>query len=278
MIMNCMPNTIRTDDHRRVPPEPRAKADVGRGPAGAGPSNYWRDAVPGVRNLRRTAWLRSRQPLLLAALALLGAAPAAFADAAERVPLRLELPRPLFVGTPVPMKIANLEAPRSGRRPDFMVPRGVVNLALGKEVTSSDMEPLLGDLEQITDGEKAGDEGNYVELGSGRQWVQVDLGEPATLHAVVVWHFHAQARVYRAVVVQLSDDPAFKEGVQTIFNNDDQNVHGFGAGRDPTYVETYEGRIIDAKGARARYVRLYSNGNTTSQMNHYIEVEVYGMP
>jgi hypothetical protein len=28
----------------------------------------------------------------------------------------------------------------------------------------------------------------------------------------------------------------------------------------------------------ARYVRLYSQGNTSDELNHYIEVEVYGRP
>ena len=28
----------------------------------------------------------------------------------------------------------------------------------------------------------------------------------------------------------------------------------------------------------ASYVRLYSNGNTTDKLNHYIEVEVFGKP
>jgi hypothetical protein len=44
------------------------------------------------------------------------------------------------------------------------------------------------------------------------------------------------------------------------------------------YVETYEGKLIDAKGVRARYVRLYSNGNSSNELNHYIEVEVFGTP
>ncbi len=184
----------------------------------------------------------------------------------------------MFVGTPVPVRLPNLETPRVGRRPDFMVPKGVVNLALNKKVTSSDMEPVLGDLSLITDGEKDGDEGNYVELGKGKQWVQIDLEKPAKLYAIVVWHFHSQARAYKAVAVQVSNDPNFVDGVKTLFNNDDQNVLGFGVGKDPTYIETYEGRIIDAQGDTARYVRLYSDGNTTSDMNHYIEVEVYGLP
>jgi len=36
--------------------------------------------------------------------------------------------------------------------------------------------------------------------------------------------------------------------------------------------------LIDAKGANGRYVRLYSNGNTTNKLNDYIEVEVWGKP
>jgi len=30
--------------------------------------------------------------------------------------------------------------------------------------------------------------------------------------------------------------------------------------------------------AKGRYVRLYSKGNTTNKLNHYIEVEVFGKP
>ena len=36
--------------------------------------------------------------------------------------------------------------------------------------------------------------------------------------------------------------------------------------------------MFDPKGAKGRYVRLYSNGNTTNDLNHYVEVEVYGLP
>src|SRR5690606_407892 len=140
-----------------------------------------------------------------------------------------ELPRPLFVGTPVPVKLPNLEPARVGRRPDFLVTAAAKNVALGKKVTNSEMEPPVGDLEQVTDGEKDGDEGSYVELGQGPQWLQIDLERSAPLYAIVAWHFHSQARVYKSVVVQLSDDPTFASGVQTIYNSDDQNVLGFGA-------------------------------------------------
>ena len=137
---------------------------------------------------------------------------------------------------------------------------------------------MIGELTCVTDGDKSGDEGSYVELGPGVQWVQIDLGGPARIAAIAVWHFHAQARVYHAVVVQASNDPQFKTGVTTLFNNDDTNADGLGKGADYAYVETYKGRVIDAKGVTARYVRLYSNGNTSDELNHYTEVEVYGKP
>ena len=84
--------------------------------------------------------------------------------------------------------------------------------------------------------------------------------------------------MYRDVVVQVSDDPTFNSGVNTIFNSDFSNELGLGAGKNQNYIETYQGKLIDAKGATGRYVRLYSNGNTSNKLNHYIEVEVWGKP
>lgn len=199
-------------------------------------------------------------------------------SADDLVPLKTDLPKPLFVGTPVPVKIPNLETPRQGKRLDFMIPAGSENLAKGKTVMSSDSQPTTGDLSQITDGVKDGDEGNYVELDKGKQWIQIDLGKTSAISAILVWHYHSQARVYKNVVVQVSDDPDFIDKVQTVFNNDSTNAAGLGAGKDPAYIETYEGRLIDARGVKGRYVRLYSQGNTTNENNHYIEVEVWGKP
>lgn len=197
-------------------------------------------------------------------------------NAQDKVPIPLELPKPLFVGTPVPINVPNLEKPRTSKRPPFLAPVGTVNLARGKTVTASDSYPVIGDLSFVTDGDKTGDDGSFVEFGPGVQWVQIDLGAPSTLYAIVVWHFHSQARVYHAVIVQVSDDPEFKTGVQTLYNNDNDNSSHLGAGTDQPYIETAEGRLIDAKATHARYVRLYSNGNTTNELNHYVEVEVFG--
>jgi hypothetical protein len=210
--------------------------------------------------------------LLAASLFVAGAV------AQDKVPLKTQLPKPLFVGTPVPLNVPNLEPPLKGKRPDFMVPAGSVNLAKGKNVTGSDNSPVVGTLDLITDGDKAGDEGSWVELGPGKQWVQIDLSKSANIYAVLLWHFHSQARVYRDVVAQVSDDATFKSGVITIFNNDFKNELGLGAGKDLNYVETYQGKLIDAKGVKGRYIRFYSNGNTTNKLNDYIEVEVWGKP
>ena len=210
-------------------------------------------------------------------LAVLIAA-ATSAPAQNQVVLKTKLPPPLFVGTPVPLNVPNLEPPTRGKRPDFYVPAGAINLARNKKVSASDSNPNVGTLDMIVDGDKDGNEGSWVELGPGKQWVQIDLAKRAAISAILIWHFHAQARVYRDVVVQASDDPTFRSGVTSIFNNDFSNQLGLGAGKNLNYIETYQGKLIDAKGVKGRYVRLYSNGNTSNKLNHYIEVEVWGKP
>lgn len=212
---------------------------------------------------------------LLSALAL---APLAARQAPDKEELKLQLPKPMFVGTPTNIRSPNLEAVTGKPRGPFYVPKGTRLLSREKPVRSSDRQPVIGELGMITDGEKAGGDGYFVELGPGRQWIQVDLGAPQALYAILVWHFHSQARVYRDVIIQVSDDRDFLRGVTTVFNNDHDNSSGLGVGSDKEYVEVAEGRLCDPKGARGRYVRLYSNGNTTNDLNHYVEVEIYGKP
>ncbi len=191
--------------------------------------------------------------------------------------LKLKLPKPMFIGTPTNIRSANLEVSGKSRGP-FYVPKGTVLLSAKKKVTSSDMQPVIGELDMINDGEKAGGDGYFIELGPSPQWVQIDLGASHPLHAILAWHYHSQARVYRDVIVQVSDDPAFKTGVVTVFNNDHDNTSKLGVGKDKEYIEVAEGKLFDPKGAKGRYVRLYSNGNTTNDLTHYVEVEVYGSP
>lgn len=191
--------------------------------------------------------------------------------------LEPDFPDPQFQGTPVPVKLPNLEKPGT-KQPQVMVPEEAVNLAADKPVSGSDEFPIIGELELITDGDKEGVEGSYVELGPGKQHVQIDLGQKCRIYAVLVWHYHSQARAYHDVIVQISDDPDFAADIETIYNNDHDNSSGMGVGSDPAYIETNQGRTIDAGGVEGRYVRLYSAGNTANDMNHYVEVEVYGTP
>lgn len=207
-----------------------------------------------------------------------GAAPAAAPASTGTpggVPLSIEFPPELIEGTPKPMNVPGLEpAPTSA--PTFNVPEGTVLLSKGKKATSSDDAPIIGDLTLVTDGDKEAGEGYFVELLDGLQWVQIDLEKSSTVNAVWIWHFHMQKRAYHDVIVQISDDPEFKSGVTTVFNNDYDDSAKMGKGSDAPYVETRFGKVVDGKGTKGRYVRLYSNGSTGSEMNHYIEVEVYG--
>jgi len=194
------------------------------------------------------------------------------------VPIPIELPNPMFVGTPQDFKVSNLEKPLGKPRPPFLAPPGTENAAFLKTVAATDDVPIIGEIEMITDGDKQATDGSYVELGPFLQSVTIDFQADYDIYAVLLWHYHQQARVYYDVIVQLADDPDFITNVRTLFNNDSDNSSGLGIGSDMHYVETAEGKLIDAKGARARYVRLYSNGNSSNELNHYIEVEVFGKP
>lgn len=203
---------------------------------------------------------------------------ASIALAEDKVPLKTDLPKPLLRGTPIPVNLPKFE-PKLEKWPVFPVPTGTINLASKKKVTASDNDPMIGTLDLVTDGDKSGEEGCWVELAPGKQWVQIDLEKSASIYAVVVWHYHSQeGRVYHDVLAQVSDDPKFEKDVTTIFNADYENHFGFGAGKDLPYVEGYLGKLMDAKGVKGRYVRLYSKGNTMNKLNHYIEVEVFGIP
>lgn len=189
--------------------------------------------------------------------------------------LTTQIPSELIEGTPQPIKVPNLE-PEPKSVPMLMVPEGTVLLSAGKNVTGSDDFPIIGELDYITDGDKEAGEGYFVELMDGPQWVQIDLDNPFELNAIWIWHYHSQKRAYHDVIVQVSNDPSFETGVRTLFNNDYDNSAEQGKGSNKPYVESRFGKLIDAKGVTAQYLRLWSSGNTANDMNHYIEVEVYG--
>ncbi len=165
--------------------------------------------------------------------------------------------------------------------PPFYVPKGAKVVSKGKTVTSSDDFPIIGTLSMITDGIKEGTEGNWVELGPGTQWVQIDLGQRSRIYGLHLWHYFGESRAYRDVIVQVCDENTFTKNVRTIYNNDQDNSSGFGKGTEREFYESNQGFRIDTRGKNyegivGRFVRLYSRGNTSDPQNQYIEVEVIG--
>ena len=198
-----------------------------------------------------------------------------FTVASTMEPIQVELPEAFFGGTPLDYWGPNLEAEDYKERPPFLAPSGTTIISAGKPGTASS-EPTVGTLKQLTDGDKDYAKTSLIELPEGLQWVQIDLEKTCEIYAVLVWHFHEGKRVYFDLVAQVSDDPEFKTGVTTIYNNDFDNSAGLGAGEDKEYIECNKGRLIDARGAKGRYLRVYGQGSTASDFNHFIEVEVWG--
>jgi len=196
--------------------------------------------------------------------------------------LRIRLPKALSCApTPTPINEPNIAPlrPRGQKRPAIMLPKGAFNLAIGRSVASNESLPVIGDLEMVTDGVKSGADGSNVDIGFGKKWVRIDLAARAEIYGVSLWHYHSKARAYRDVIVEVADDEDFTQNVRIVFNSDHDNSYGKGIGEDMGYIETIEGKFIYCPGnTKGRYVRLHSQGNSDNDQNHYIEVEVYGIP
>jgi hypothetical protein len=93
----------------------------------------------------------------------------------SKVELKLQLPKPMFIGTPRNIRTPNLEAVTGKARGPFYVPAGTKLVSLYKPVTASDTAPVIGETSLVTDGEKSGEDGYFVEFGPGKQWVEIDL-------------------------------------------------------------------------------------------------------
>jgi hypothetical protein len=192
--------------------------------------------------------------------------------------LALRLPAPTLKGTPENLPVGpHIEPPPNKPPPPFFVPKGVKNVAAGRPVTTS-VKSFTGQPSQVTDGTKEAFDFDTVEMKSGSQWIQVDLGVEYAIYAIALWHDHRYTQTMHDVIVQVSDDPAFEKGVTTLFNNDWDNSSGIGVGNDLEYFETHFGRVVDGKGVRARYVRGYTNGSNLWRGNSWQELEVYGLP
>ncbi len=229
------------------------------------PRLVWRDRIAANKELERaraTAGAPKLEPLDL------GIGPDAVTRATPIYPPGLPKPRHLR---------------EEVVRPAFMVPPGTRNLALGRPVSSSTVdEPIIGELCQVTDGVKKSEDADYVELDAGLQWVQIDLGMRARVHAITVWHYYKGPVIYDDVIVQVAGDPTFERGVVTLFNNDHDGSAGLGRGTDTAYLARWWGEIVDARGedregTPARYVRVYTGGGSGGEAARFVEVAVYGV-
>ena len=228
-----------------------------------------------LSNTLARSWFRC----LAFAVAILCGAPGHSFAAEGTVPLPLKLPLPSYLGTPGDLPTGvHIEVWNDKPRSPLLAPKGVQNVALNKKVTSSDKSPISGSVSQITDGTKEAAEDNLVELHKNVQWVQIDLDNDYDIYAILVWHDHRYVQVFRCVVVQAADDPDFTQNVRTFFNNDYENIAGLGIGDNKQYFETNQGKLIDTKGAKGRYLRFYSKGSNSSALNYYTEIEVWGLP
>jgi hypothetical protein len=152
------------------------------------------------------------------------------------VPLKVDLPEPPFDSTPRNLPTTENLAPNYGQMrihqdEPMMVPRSAnQNVALDKPVTASEDFPIIGSADLVTDGDASHTVGTYLELGPGKQWVQIDLGQPHRIYAICIWHYWNIPRVYHDVVIRLSIDDNFNKGYKTVFNNDHDNSSDLGKG------------------------------------------------
>ena len=120
------------------------------------------------------------------------------------------------------------------------------------------------------------DPATQASVGTGAQYLQLDLGREKRVNSLLVLRDNANMRTYRGVVYQLSTTADFSADVTTVFHNDNDDLHGLGLGAstDTAYQETANGRYVRFAPLTARYVRLYSAGSNYDNTNRYREVLV----
>jgi len=128
-------------------------------------------------------------------------------------------------------------------------------------------------LDLVTDGDKEAPRAATWSL-TWRAWVQIDLAR-----AVEIWRWCSGISTASRGVSRRGDpdldDPDFIQNVKTCSATTtttmpvSASARTSNTSRPTTAVDRRQGR-------QGRYVRLYSNGNTSNQMNHYTEVEVSG--
>ena len=193
--------------------------------------------------------------------------------------LKLKLPKPMFIGTPTNLKSSNLEVVTGKPRAAVLRPEGH---RPGIDEEDRDLERHAAGHRRARHGHgwREGRRRRVLHRARARSPVGADRPRrPArAFRPFSPGTITARRGSIATCIVQVSNDAAFKTGVTTVFNNDHDNSSKIAQGKEKEYIEVAEGKLFDAKGATGRYVRLYSNGNTTNDLNHYVEVEVYGTP
>lgn len=121
---------------------------------------------------------------------------------------------------------------------------------------------------------------NYAEFGANDRtdssYLQVDLGDVYDVAQINLVRYFGDGRTYPNTTIVMSEDDSFDTKDAVVYNSDADNMNGFGKGEDTAYPETDKGRSFDAKGAKARYVRVYMSGQhkENKNTNHIVELEV----
>ncbi len=156
-------------------------------------------------------------------------------------------------------------ATQSGKRTQAVpaTPVSSPNLALRKPVTCSfPGTHTHGTAEQVVDGET----GSHFGYGhAGWAWIQVDLGAPAELTHLKVWHYFRDKRTYNGNCIALSLTGKFEGEETVVFDSD----------RDGAYQETQAGKTFTFKPVRARYIRNWLNGNTSNDTSQWVEIQAF---
>jgi hypothetical protein len=190
--------------------------------------------------------------------------------------------------------------------PTLKLPSGSTNLAYGRSITTNFPDPIMGQLDMITDGNKGVltysdgrlryiDADNcYVEFSPsihsmsgdeftklGPRFVQFDFQESNFFDAIWIWAGYRDHGydVVRKLVIQISQDPKFATNPTTVFNCDTDNSLGFGLGSDRPFASSRFGKLIRIKPTLGRYVRIWCNGSVMfPRETRLVEIEIYGRP
>ncbi|UKS25701.1 glycosyl hydrolase family 18 protein [Paenibacillus sp. HWE-109] len=145
------------------------------------------------------------------------------------------------------------------------------NVAAGKTLTSN---ATVTNKPLATDGITT-NSNSFAEAATGLKYIQIDFGASYNINKVNLWHYYADGRSYKDVIVRLSNSSTFGTGTTTVFNNDTNNSAALGTGTDAEYAETSAGKAITFAPVNARYLRIYSNGSSANAYNHYVEVQAW---